>query len=107
MNDVGVGCGFPVRLRRVAQELRGNVPPLAGVGNHCHRLLIVPGDHSHLELMAGGLKFDPLSDPELEHLHVGAHLMNKPKPLNDAVVEIDQFGFAKIVDVDLHVVSQR
>jgi hypothetical protein len=34
-------------------------------------------------------------------------LMNKPKPLNDAVVEIDQFGFAKIVDVDLHVVSQR
>jgi hypothetical protein len=32
-------------------------------------------------------------------------LMNKPKSLNDAVVEIDQFGLGKIVDVDLHVVS--
>jgi hypothetical protein len=54
--------------------------------------------------MAGGLKFDPFSDPELEHLNVGTHLMNKPKPLNDAVVEIDQFGLGKIVDVDFHAV---
>jgi hypothetical protein len=57
--------------------------------------------------MAGGLKFDPFSDPELEHLNVGAHLMNKPKSLDNAVVEIDQFSLGKIVDVDLHVVRPR
>jgi hypothetical protein len=39
--------------------------------------------------LAVGLKRDPLTDAEVEHVRVGAHLAEKPQACHDAIVEID------------------
>jgi len=48
------------------------------------------------------LKRDTVTDLELQHLGVRAHLMNEPQPLDDPVVEVDELGLGEPVDVDAH-----
>ena len=43
-----------------------------------------------------------ITNPELEHLGVGPHVIQEFQPLDNAVVEINQFSFGEPVDVDPH-----
>ena len=52
--------------------------------------------------MAFRLEGDRLTDAELEHGCVRAHLLEELQPRDDAVVEIDELGFGQRVDVDCH-----
>jgi len=45
---------------------------------------------------------DAIADPKVEHLRMRAHLVQKPQPRHDPVVQIDQFFFVKFIDVNFH-----
>ncbi|MCK7490964.1 MAG: hypothetical protein MZW92_03570 [Comamonadaceae bacterium] len=49
-----------------------------------------------------GLKGHLFADAEVEHVRMSAHLMQELQPRDDAVVQIDEFGFSQLVDVDRH-----
>lgn len=40
------------------------------------------------------------ADTELKHGGVGAHFLEELEACQDAVVQIDQFGFGQLVDID-------
>ena len=48
------------------------------------------------------LKRHAFADTEIEHVCVRAHLLQESQARDDAVVEIDEFGFGQFVDVYRH-----
>jgi hypothetical protein len=48
------------------------------------------------------MKRQALADAKLEHARVRVHRSQKPQPGHDSVVQINQFGFAQLVDIDRH-----
>jgi hypothetical protein len=48
------------------------------------------------------LKADSLADLELQHLGVGAALLKESKTSNDPVVQIDEFLFAEVLNINVH-----
>jgi hypothetical protein len=48
------------------------------------------------------MKSHPIANLEIQHLRVRAHLAQKPQPLDDPMVQINQFLFAEFVDVKFH-----
>jgi len=48
------------------------------------------------------LKRDTIADLELEHPGVRPHLTQEPESLDNPVVQVGQFCFGQLVDVDLH-----
>ena len=85
-----------------AEDSGRDVPPLPGVGDHRHGLLVVARQHALELTLAGRLEGDPVTNLELQHLHMSAHLVEKAQALDDAVVEIDKLGLGQLVNVDLH-----
>ena len=53
------------------------------------------------------LKRDTIADLELEHLGVRPHLTQEPESLNNPVVQVGQFCFGQLIDVDLHAHSKN
>jgi hypothetical protein len=53
--------------------------------------------------MALGLKRNPLTDAEIEHLGVSAHLAEELQARHDAIVKVDEFGLRQLVDVNRHI----
>jgi len=49
------------------------------------------------------VKRHPLAYVVVKHLRMRPHLASKPQPLDNPVVQIDEFLFAKLVDIDFHV----
>ena len=56
------------------------------------------------------LERNSVTDPKFQHFRVRSHSFEKPKPRDDAVVEVDKLTFVQGVDIDLHqdpIVCQR
>ena len=79
-----------------------DVPLLPSVGDHRHSLLVVARQHALKTTLAGRLEGDTVSNPEFHHLYMSAHLVEKTQALDDAVVEIDEFGLGQLVNIDRH-----
>ena len=47
------------------------------------------------------MKSHSVADPEVEHLRVGAHLIQEPQTRDDTVVQTDQIVLAEFVAVDI------
>ena len=75
---------------------------MPGVGDHRHGLLVVARQHALKVTLAGRLEADPISDLELQHLHMSAQLVEKVQALDDAVIKIDQLSLGELVSIDRH-----
>ncbi len=75
---------------------------LPRVGDNRDRLFVVPGQHADHERTAFWLKLNAIADPELKHLGMCAHLMQEPQAFDDSIVEVDEFCFCELIDIDPH-----
>lgn len=75
---------------------------LAAVGNDGNRFLVVSSHYGKDGRPPVRLETDSLSEGELQHRRVGAHLLQQAKPLNDPIVQVDQLSLGQLIDVDLH-----
>src|SRR4051794_7891277 len=78
---------------------------MAVIGDYGSRLAIVARQHALNRAAPVRLEGDPLANPELEHVRVGADVLQQTKALDDPMVEVDQFGFRQLVNVDHHEAS--
>jgi len=76
-----------------AQKVWRYVPSLSVIGYHCDGFFVVASEHAFDSRAAIGLKGDPITDPEFEHLSVSAHVTDKTEALDDAIVQINQLDF--------------
>jgi hypothetical protein len=74
----------------------------SGFGNDGDRFLVVFGDYSMKNRSIAGLKADLFSNRKFQHGHMGSHALKKAKPFDDSIVQIDQFGFAELINIDFH-----
>ena len=72
------------------------------LGYHGNRLAVVLRDDAKQDRMPIRLKRDLFTKAELQHRRVRAHLMQKPEPRDDPVVQVNQCGLGQSVDVDWH-----
>src|SRR3954452_331365 len=75
---------------------------MAVIGDYSNRLTIVARQHALNRAAPVRLEGNPLANPELEHVRVGADVLQQTETLDDAMVEVDQFGFRQPVNVDHH-----
>src|SRR3954469_14258575 len=75
---------------------------MAVIGDYGNRLAIVARQHALNRAAPVWLEGNPLANPELEHIRVGADVLPQAKALDDPMVEVDQFGFRQPVNVDHH-----
>src|SRR3954452_21997018 len=92
-------CGGP------GQERRRDGPAMAVIGDYGNRLAIVARQHALNRAAPVRLEGNPLANPELEHIRVGADVLQQTKALDDPMVEVDQFGFHQPVNIDHHEAS--
>ena len=85
-----------------AQQSWRYVPSLSIVSNHSHRFSIVASEYSRNESRAFRRECDPVTDAELDHLGVYAHLGKEFQARHDPVVEVDELRFAQLFDINLH-----
>src|SRR3954449_10944201 len=78
---------------------------MAVIGDYGNRLTIVARQHALNRAAPVRLEGNPLANPELEHVRVGADVLQQTKALDDPMVEDDQFGFRQPVNVDHHEAS--
>src|SRR6266705_4358973 len=85
-----------------AQQSGSDVPVLAAFSDHCNSPFVVACEHTNLKRPTFRLKRDTITNLELQPLGVGPHVIQEFQPLDNAVVEINQFSFGKTVNVDPH-----
>jgi hypothetical protein len=78
---------------------------MAVIGDYGNRLAIVARQHALNRAAPVRLEGDPLANPELEHVRVGADVLQQTKALDNPMVEVDQFGFRQPINVDHHEAS--
>ena len=78
---------------------------MAVIGDYGNRLAIVARQHALNRAAPVRLEGDPLANAELEHVRVGADVLQQTKALDDPMIEVDQFGFRQLVNVDHHEAS--
>jgi hypothetical protein len=100
--DVRAAVAGAAGVDDLAQERRGDVPPLAGLGDDGDRLLVVARKHADDHAAALGLKPHTVADLEIQHLFVRARLVHEAQALDDAIIQIDQLRFGQAVDIDRH-----
>src|ERR1051325_7173944 len=71
------------------QQPGSDVPVLPAFGNNCYCLFVVAREHTNLHRPAFRLKRNTITEPELQHLGVSPHVIQKFQPLDNAVVKID------------------
>src|SRR3954466_12198772 len=103
-DHVRPGAALALALERhgLAEEGGGDVPLPSLVGDDRHGLLVVARQHALDRPLSRRLEADPIADLELQHLHMGSHLVEKAQARNDAVVEVDELGLAQLVDINPH-----
>lgn len=84
------------------QEVWRNVPTLSGRRDDGNRLFVVARENANDHHATLGLKRDAVPDFEVQHPLVRSRLMQESQALDDAVVEVDEFGFGEAVDVNSH-----
>jgi hypothetical protein len=73
----------------------------AAIGDDGHRFPIVSCEHPFNHAVASGVKANTVADAEFQHLGMRTHLLQETKPLDDPVIQVDEFSLAQPVDVDL------
>jgi hypothetical protein len=73
---------------------------MAVVCNHGDGLLVIASQNSAHRRWTLGFKCNAIADTKLQHGFVGTHLTNESEALHDAVVQVDEFGFVQIINVD-------
>ncbi len=43
---------------------------------------------------------NPVTDTELQHCPMGMHLVDKPEAFHDAMIQVDEFSFRQMINVD-------
>ena len=84
-----------------AQQARRNIPLATVVGDDRHGFSVVAREHAFDHVAPTGLKTDAIADPEFEHAGVRTHLLEEAKAFDNSMVQVDEFGLAQPVDVDL------
>jgi hypothetical protein len=85
-----------------AQQTWRDIPLAAVIGNDCHRLLVVSGEHTFDRVAFSRLKTDSVADPELKHPGMRTHLPKEAKAFDNPMVQVDEFSFAQPVNIDLY-----
>jgi len=75
---------------------------LPAFGDNGNRLFVVAREHTHLKGPTFRLKRNTITNTELQHLGVSPHVPQEFQPLDNPIVEINQFSFGKPVNVDPH-----
>lgn len=86
-----------------AQKRGRNIPSLPIVRNHGDGFAIVFGNDARDHGVAFGLKRNSFANAKFQHIRMRTYFMQKPQARDDAIVEVDKFGFRQLVDVDGHV----
>src|SRR5262245_29560991 len=89
-------------ILRPTQQRWCNVPSLTRLRDDGDRLLVVARDHADDGWMLIGLERYAIPDLELQHPRMCSHFAKETEARNDAIVEVDELCFGKLVDVDLH-----
>ena len=72
------------------------------IGDDCDRLLVVSDYHSPNGLVPVRLKANPFADLEPQHLDMGPHLPDHAQPLDNLLVQVNQFRLGKMIDINFH-----
>src|SRR4051794_23990871 len=95
---MGLGC----RGYGLGQKGRRHVPLAAIIGDDRDRLPVVTRQHTLDRTASLGLEDHPVANLEFEHLGVRPHLLQEAQTLDDPVIEVDEFRFGQLVNVDRH-----
>jgi hypothetical protein len=77
------------------------------IGNDCHRLLVVAGEHTFDRIAFSALKTDPVAEAEFKHLGVCPHLSKETEAFDYPMVQVDEFSFAHPINIDLRHLCHR
>src|SRR6266705_6481524 len=91
-----------LRAIKAAQQSGSDVPVLAAFSDNCDSLFVVAREHTNLKRPTFRLKRNMIANAELQHLGVSPHVPQEFQPLDNPIVEINQFSFGKTVNVDPH-----
>ena len=93
---------FGSRLFDLAQEAGRYVPLTSVGGDDRYGSLVIACQHTLDRIASLRLKGDTVTNLELKHLDVGSRLIEEAKPLDNPMVEVDEFGLGQLIDVDPH-----
>jgi hypothetical protein len=102
LNHIRRSVVATLRAINAAQQSRSDVPVLAAFSDNCNSLFVVAREHTNLKRPTFRLKRNPIANTELQHLGVSPHVSQEFQPLDNPIVEINQFSFGKTVNVDPH-----
>jgi hypothetical protein len=106
-DHVGHGGVGAFGRRGLAEKGRGYVPLTTIIRDDRHGFLVVACQHALDLSVARRLKGNPITDSELQHFRMRAHLGEKPQARDDAMVEINEFRLGQLIDIDLHRMPRR
>src|ERR1700722_5026805 len=81
------------------EQARRHVPVLPGIGDHRDGLLVVARQDSHQLRLPVRVEFHAFSDAEIQHRAVRAHLFQDSQPSHHLVIQLDEFGFRKRINI--------
>jgi hypothetical protein len=102
LNHIRRSVVATLRATDAAQQSGSDIPVLSAFGNNRNCLLVVTREHTNLKRPTLRLKRNTIANTELQHLGVSAHVPQEFQPLDNPIVEINQFSFGKTVNVDPH-----
>lgn len=66
---------------------------LPAFSDNCNSLFVVAREHTNQQGPAFRLKRNTITNPKLQHLGMGPHVIQEFQPLDNPVVEINKFSF--------------
>jgi hypothetical protein len=70
------------------------------VCNHGHGPLVIASQDSGNRTAVLRLERNAITDPELKHRLMGMHLIHESEALHDAVIQVYEFGFGQMINVN-------
>jgi hypothetical protein len=74
----------------------------SALSDNRNSLFVVAREYTNLKRPALWLKRNTITNPELQHLGMGSHMVQEFQPLDYTVIEINQLSLGKPVNVDSH-----
>jgi hypothetical protein len=102
LNHIRGSVVATLRAINAAQQSGSDVPVLAAFSDNGNSLFVVAREHTNLKRPTFRLKRNTITNTEFQHLGVSPHVPQEFQPLDNPVVEINQFSFSKPVNVDSH-----
>src|SRR5258708_387449 len=86
----------------LAEKARGDGPAMPVIGDDRYRFLVVSDHHPANGLVPVRLKANPFADLEPQHLDMSPHLPDHAEPLDNLLVEVDEFRLGEMIDINFH-----